>query len=247
MRRQLPRKSGRTTVLSALLVLATLLLTPAASAASADRHSFADRVDLAGAVWITETDISFSDLTISIFNLSERSTLSGPINYKDPGIVLFYFLREVHPTTGAVTETHYEAFSGGPDSNFRFSPSFEGATATFTLSLYGYQCVYQPQDPGEPQGIADSDPICEELDRESVSGDIHWTGTGPIFRDVSHTRFGEPPLYMFGTKTVFAARDASVLGTIQGNGLDLAQGHATFGTLLRGKYHEHFVSPRPDR
>ena len=229
-----------------MLVVATLLA-PSAAAAEADRYSFADKVDLAGAVWITETETTLSDLTMRIFNLAERTTLSGPINYEDPGIVAFYLFREVDPATGTVTETHYEAFSGGPNSTFRFSPSLKGATATFALSLYGYRCVYEPQDPGEPQGILDADPICEELDRANVSGEIHWTGTGPIFRDATHSRIGEPPLYMFGSHTVFAARNASVVGTIQGDGLDLVHGNATFGTLLRGKYHENFVSPGSDR
>ena len=46
---------------------------------------------------------------------------------------------------------------------------------------------------------------------------------------------------MFGVHSVSAARDAIVAGTIAGDGLVLAEGQASGGILLRGKYHEHYV------
>lgn len=239
---------GRTRVsriagVAAIVVIALTLPIPV-FAAPEDNYSFGERVDLAGAAWITETDASLTDLTIRVFDRAERSTWTGPINYKDPGIILFYVRRVVNPLTGEVVETNYEGIYGGPGSSFEMSPSFAGAEAIFTLDLYGYRCVYPPGDAGGgPQGIDGSDPECWELSPVTVDGHIEWTGEGPVIRDVFKSGDRRPPLFMFGAHTVSAARNASVAGEIEGGGITFATGPATFGTLLRGKYHEHYVAP----
>lgn len=206
-----------------------------------NNYSYGERVDLAGAVWITETETLFSDLTIRVFDIDDRSTWSGPNNYKSPGIVMFYTSREVDPVTGVITETNYEGFSGSGSNEFSFDRSLAGAQAEFSLNVWGYRCFHEPGEPGGgPQGILEP-PACEDLPEATVSGDIEWTGSGPVIRDVSGLKDTQAPSSMFGVHSVSAARDAIVAGTIAGDGLVLAEGQASGGILLRGKYHEHYV------
>lgn len=207
-----------------------------------DNYSYGERVDLAGAVWITEAENYFSDLTIRVHHLDDRSTWTGPTNHKSPGIVMFYTSREVDPVTGSVTETNYEGFSGSDSNKLSFDRSLAGAKATFSLTVWGYRCVYEAGGPGGggPQGILEG-PVCEDLPEAIVDGDIEWTGSGPVVRDVSSSTETQPPTSMFGVHSVSALRNATVVGTIAGDGLVLAQGEASSGILLRGKYHEHYV------
>lgn len=236
------RAGGTTQAAVALIVaLMLVLLLPAPADAQDRNYSYGDHVDLAGAVWITERENSFSDLTIRVYHLRERSTWSGPVNYKDPGIIMFYTKTETDPSTGAVTETNYEAFSGSPDNRLTFRRSLDGASADFTLRVWGYRCVYEAGDPnGGPQGISAAS-ACEDLPETLMQGEIEWTGTGTVTRAAIRSRDSAPPSYMFGTHTVSATRAASAEGSIAGEGLTLADGPATFGILLRGKYAEHYV------
>lgn len=233
---------------TAIVTLAFLVVGPVADAgAAAERLPYAERVDLAGAAWITETDNSLTDLTIRVTHFAERSLWTGPINYKDPGIVLFYVHRERDPVTGAVTETNYEGFYGGPNASMSFRRSLAGATATFFIELWGYECQYPPND-GEPQGVLPEQAICTELDSIWVNGSITWTGYGAIWRDANNSKASEPPFAMWGAHSVVASRNAIATGTIasaEPNGIVLAQGTTDVGVLLRGKYHEQAVSPRP--
>lgn len=242
----LPRR--RVTVLAALTLVALVLASLPAMGSPAERYPYAERVDLAGAAWITETANSLTDLTIRISSVAERS-LSGPIRYDNPGIVLFYVHRETDPTTGAVTETNYEGIYGGPDGTLSFKRSFAGASATFSIVLWGYQCQYPPDgDGGGPQGITAAEPTCYPLDDVSVDGTIAWTGYGEIWRDTNNTNASDPGLAMWGAHTVEALRNAIATGTIavrDADGVVLADGHAEVGVLLRGKYHEQSVFPRP--
>lgn len=225
-------------------ILAALILAlpiPAALADPAEHHSYAEKVDFAGAVWLTETENSLTSLEIHVFNWDGRSSDSGPMNYKDPGIVLFYRHRESDPETGAVTETNYEGFSGGAGATFEFDRSLAEAEARFPLNLYGWTCTY-PADDGPAGAAAAAE--CAEIGEPEVEVHIVWAGVGPITRDVFNNRSSEPPWFTFGSHLVEAVRDATVEGSVAGDDLQLADGSAAFGVLLRGKYHEQMVLPR---
>ncbi|MDH5521498.1 MAG: hypothetical protein OEZ14_13315, partial [Acidimicrobiia bacterium] len=57
------------TLLTALVVVMLLLPMPAALARSAERFSYGERVDFAGAGWLAETDYSTTNLEIRVFDL----------------------------------------------------------------------------------------------------------------------------------------------------------------------------------
>lgn len=167
--------------------------------------------------------------------------------YSEPGVVLFYQQLERDPVTGQVTETNYEGFSANSGARFVFNKSLKGASVSMEVPLYGWRCVYTPQDPGEPHGITqldeiDDDPVCEELDRATVEVDVRWTGVGEIYRDQHRNAFDEGHRTRFHNHAVVAIRDARLTGQVSGSGLELARGDADLGVLLRGKYHEHFTS-----
>jgi len=223
---------------STLIVIALLEVAPVA--ASADQSSYAERVDFAGAVWLTEGENTSTLLEIHVFGLDNRSTSTGPMNYKDPGIELFYTHRETDPVTGTVTETSFEGFSGGSGATFDFQRSLAGAEATFPLRLYGWTCTYP--DDGGAAGITGA-VQCEEIGEPTVEAHIVWTGVGPIVRDVFNDRNAAPPWFTSDTHLVQAVREARIEGTIAGGGLELADGSGAYGVLLRGKYHEHLVLP----
>lgn len=175
----------------------------------------------------------------------DHSLFSGPLNYRDPGIVLFYVSRHTDPETGAITETNYEGFSGGPTASLSFRRSLAGAHSAFSIELWGYRCVYPPDPGGGPDGISPTEVTCDDIGSVMVDGEITWTGVGDIFRDATNSRAGEPPLAMWGAHTLVAARDAVAEGVIAGGGTVLARGEAAVGILLRGKHHEQTVIPRP--
>lgn len=226
---------------SALALLMLMSSTQVALAEPADRFAYGERVDFAGVVWLTETEHSTTTLEIHLFNRAERSSVSGPVSYKGPGIVLFYTHRESDPETGAVTEINYEGFAGGAGATFVFDRSLSGALATFSLQLYGWTCVYSEGD--GPAGTAPA-VECDEIGEPTVEAQIAWTGVGPIMRQANNARSSEPPSFVAGSHSVLAIRDAEVVGTVAGDGIQLADGAAAFGVLLRGKYHEQMVMPR---
>lgn len=227
--------------LSILAVFVLALPVPVALAEPSEHFAYAEKVDFAGAIWLSETEHSTTSLEIHVFDRDDRSTDSGPMNYKDPGIVLFYRHRESNPETGAVTETNYEGFSGGTGATFEFDRSLGAAEATFPLQLYGWTCTY-PADDG-PAGIAPA-VECEDIGEPVVEAHIFWTGVGPITRDVFNNRSSDAPWFMGQSHLVQAIRDATADGTVAGDGLLLADGSATYAVLLRGKYHEQIVMPR---
>lgn len=216
------------------------------AAAAAEQYPFAEKVDLAGAAWITETENSVTDLTVRVAHYAERSLWTGPVRYEDAGVVLFYVHRVRDPESGVITETNYEGFYGGPNASLSFQKSLRGATASFSIELWGYECVSTPGS-GEPQGVQPTETTCEDLDSIWVDAAIAWEGLDEIFRDASNVKVSEPSLAMWGAHTVLASRGAVASGWI-GNrtpgGIVLAEGTATVGILLRGKYHEHLVMPR---
>ncbi len=225
---------------SSVLALLLLLQPGAALAEPAERYAYGERVDFAGVVWLVETEDSTTTLEIHVFDRADRSSASGPVNYKDPGIILFYTHRQSDPETGAVTETNYEGFSGGAGATFAFARSLSGAVATFSVQLYGWRCVYP--DDGGPVGT--TPPVeCEEIGEPTVEAHIAWTGVGAITREAFNARSSEPPGFLAGSHLVQAVRDAEVRGTVAGDGVQLADGAASFGVLLRGKYHEQMVMP----
>ncbi|MDH3303182.1 MAG: hypothetical protein OES24_21985 [Acidimicrobiia bacterium] len=223
--------------LSGLFLAALALPAPAAVAEPALRFAFGERVDFAGVVWLSETETSTTTLEIRVVNADNRSTDSGPMNYKDPGIVLFYRESETDPVTGEVTQTNYEGFSGGAGATFEFDRSLGGAEATFPLKLYGYRCT----NPG-PVGIV-AEAECVEIGEPTVEVHITWTGVGPISRGAFNDKFSDPPWIVGGAHLVQAVREAEATGTVAGDTLQLADGQATFAVLLRGKYHEQMVLP----
>lgn len=240
-RRRRPRRSriAGFAAVAGFVALLSSAPTPvsAASTQGADNRSYAEQVEMAAAVWEAETEYSRTSLEVRVFHLDLRSTSTGPIRYKDPGVILFFTHRETDPDTGIRTETSYEGFSGGAGATFDFARSLSGAEATFPLTLWGYRCTYPPD---EPQGIQ---PGCENLDDVEVTAQMSWTGIGEIFRDTNTDRFKETPFALFGRHVLFAVRDAQATANIAGNGLTLADGPASFAVLLRGKYHEHLVMP----
>lgn len=215
-----------------------LALSPSEALAGADVTSYGERVDLAGAVWVSETETGSTQLEIRVFDLDARSTSTGPINLKDPGIELFYTHRELNPESGEVVETNYEGFSGGAGVTFEFQRSMAGAEASFPLSLAGWQCVHPPA-----QGVVE-EVECHDIGEVYVEGQIVWTGVGPVVRDAGSLRDSEPPSWMFGAHTVIADRKAQAEGTIAGDGLRLVDGTASHAVLLRGRYHEHWTFAR---
>ena len=215
-----------------------LALWPSSALAGTEITSYGERVDLAGAVWFSETETGSTQLEIHVFNLDARSKLTGPLNFKDPGIEVFYTYRELNPETGELVETNYEGFSGGAGVAFEFQRSMAGAEAIFPLRLAGWQCVHPPA-----QGIVE-EVECHDIGEVYVEGQIVWTGVGPVFRDADNFRGSEPPSYTFGAHTVIADRNAQAEGTIAGDGLQLVDGIASYAVLLRGKYHEQWTIPR---
>lgn len=227
--------------LVSVLVL-SMTLPSVAAADPAQVNAYAERVDFAGAVWFNETQTETYTLEIHVFDLDDRSTEFGPTNFKDPGVELFYTRREMNPATGEVTETDYEGFSGGAGANFRFQRSLDGAMASLPLRVFGWQCIYPPD--GGAAGISEAIE-CHDLGETTVDVAIVWTGVGPIVRDRDNSRYAEPSEAMFGAHIVTSLRDARANGTISGGTLQLASGTASYAVLLRGKYHEQWVAPRP--
>ena len=234
-RERVLRKVASTLVVALAMFLALL---PSEALAGAEVASYGERVDLAGAVWFSETETGSTQLEIHVFNLDARSKLTGPLNFKDPGIELFYTHRELNPETGEVVETNYEGFSGGAGVAFEFQRSMAGAEISFPLRMAGWRCVHPPA-----QGIAE-EVTCRDIGDVSVEGQIVWTGVGPVFRDADNLRGSEPPSYTFGAHTVIADRSAQAEGTIGGDGFRLVDGTADYAVLLRGKYHEQWTIPR---
>lgn len=235
---------GRVARLAVVATLAAFLTAMQAPASASPTQgvkpsAFAEHVDMAGAAWVAESDHSSTVLEVRVFHLAQRTTSSGMMRYKDPGVVLFYTHREIDPETGIRTETNYEGFSGGSGATFDFDRSLGGAEATFPLTLWGYRCTYPPGS-GEPQ---DAEPTCEDLDDAEVTAQMSWTGVGDIVRNTNSDRYKDTPFVLFGAHTVFAVRDAEATATIAGDGVTLADGPATFAVLLRGKYHEQLVQP----
>lgn len=232
-------ESKRSLVAALILSVSAFLAQPA----QAGVFTHGEHVDLAGAVWTTQTDHSFSDLTLRIHDLDDRSWDMGPMNSRSPGIIMFYTRQETDPDTGAVTEVNYEAFSGSSENDFSFERSLSGATAHFSLTAWGYQCRYQAGDPhGGPQGITEG-PDCVDLPDLAITGDISWTGVGDIVRTVTNTRGGEAPLAVFGVHSVSAHRTAVVAGSIAADGFTFTTAPTDFGILLRGKLNQTLVTP----
>lgn len=220
-----------------VLALSASVVTPA-DAAPPSRFARGERVDLALAAWVHETDTSLTDLTLRIFDSAERDSELGPVNYKNPGLILFYVDRHIDQETGIIVETNYEAFSGNEDFPFRFERSLGGAEATFSVPAYGYRCTSQVQ------GISEAS--CVELDPAVIDGHVEWTGDGPVFRDVVNLRENQAPQYMFGSNQVFAARAATANGSVViRDGDALAEGVTDIAVLVRGRYHYQLLEPSP--
>lgn len=241
IKRRMARPAAMAAIIAVALATAAPLPASADPVPGAERIAYAEHVDLAGAAFLTVTDSTSTILEVRIFDSDQPTTSSGPVHSSGPGIVLFYTHTEIDPETGFRSETNYEGFSGGAGATFDFDRALKGARAQFPLNLYGYRCVYPPDDgSGGPQGI---DVQCEELDPAVVNANLVWTGYGPIVRDTTSDRYNDPPFLLFGVHSVLAVRDAAVSGSIAGDGLTLVDGPADFAVLLRGKYHEQVVVP----
>jgi hypothetical protein len=205
-----------------------------------------EKVDLAGATWITETDTTFTDVTVGVFDTTEHVREQGTEPWSSAGLrfVLFYWHLEYDPATGMVTETNYEGFDPLPGSTFQFDQSLRtGASASGTIQLSGWRCTYPSEGgfalPDRRTSMADGEATCSSLGSATVDLDLVWVGLGPIDRDVWRTMEGDPSHFRFHAQTVEAVRGADVTGRIGSEDLHLADGPATFGVLLSGAHVEH--------
>jgi hypothetical protein len=246
------RRAGvhRLATLVLALSLAALPVVPA-SAEPEWNGGYREKVDLAGGTWITETDNTFTDVTVRVFDITEQVLPDRPWSPDGPGFVLFYWHLEYDPATGLITETNYEGFRGLPGSTFQFDQSLRsGASASRTAAWSRWRCTYtddgegsangfEPPDAPTPMAAEDAD--CAELGYTTVDVDLEWVGQGPIYRGVSPVLDGDPSEFRFHAQTVEAVRDAALTGRIGGEDVHLADGPATFGILLSGAHLEHVV------
>lgn len=235
--RSLSLQRAMVLTLTALLIMA--ILTPPARAGD-DKgagvlHS-GERVNLAGGVWLEETDTTFSELTVRIFDLASHSTWSGNVNYKDPSVVLFYTRRVLDVESNIITRTEYEGFAALPGATFTFQRALKDARADLDVVMYGYECVESAGGGG--QGFSD---YCYEIDEVTVSVDLTWTGVGDIYRDTFGDSLQGIPGFKFHSRTVEASRLANLTGIVAGDGVVLGEGAADFALLLRGMYQEQIV------
>jgi hypothetical protein len=222
------------------MVLALVVVAPPARAASEQdttTSQYREKVKLAGAAWITETETITSDLTIRVFYLSTFSTADGKIRYTDPQVTLFYTHVELDSATNLSTRTEYEGFLATEGSTFAFSDSLDLASASLTVPLYGYQCINE----GGPVGIA-PEPECYEIEPITVGVDVDWTGIGEIQHDSYGDSVLDIPGFRFRSMTVSDTRGAGVEGLVAGDGVELASGTATVGVLIKGDYRETTVT-----
>lgn len=223
----------RALLMTLAVLLALLMLTPPSAGASTDSGPlrYGEKIDVVGGAWFTTTPTTFSDLTIRIFDRSEKGNL-GNSKTNGPALTLFYVLKETNPSTNEVTRTEYEGFVPDAGAEFIFNGSLKGASADMDVELYGYRCIEEG-----PQGLVGS---CVELDPITVNVDLTWSGIGEIVRNSDGDSFNFPG-FKFQSHTVDAYRSADLIGTVSGDGVVLASGPASFGVMLRGKYHERLL------
>jgi hypothetical protein len=233
--------------LAAAVSAATLVAAPpaAAAAATSSPHEFnggyRQKLDLAGAIWRTETETSTESLELQVFEATEHLLADTP-QHGEPTLALFYEHGEVDHQAGVLIQTSYEGFTG-EDLVFDLDPSLRsGAGVRDTVELAGWQCSYPIGDPEPGDGPeGEGEPSCVDLPSATVQVDLTWTQTGGIYRDVQRLGVVIPTEFQAHARSVSASSNAVVTGEIAGEGLRLVDGPADFGVLIRGGYLEHLL------
>ncbi len=220
----------------AIVAVALMAMLAAAAPAVAAPTSYSEKVIFAGATWYTEEGNTWSDLSIRVSYLSTYSSTTGRAHFKDPGLTLFYTHEALDPETNLVTRTEYEGFVGGDSTaTFDFDANFESASAEMTVPLFGYQCIE-----AGPAGIVE--PECHDLDPATVQVTLQWTGYGEIITTKDKNAVTDIPGFGFHSRVSIQQRNATVTGTVAGDGLVLADGPGTGAILLKGSDSEDTVT-----
>lgn len=236
------------TSVAALSAAALLAAAPAAAApaAGSSPHEFnggyRQKLDLAGAIWRTETETSATSLELVV---SERTVqqLRGAVERSEPALSLFYDHSEVDHAAGVVIQTSYQG-TASDDVAFDLDPSLRsGASVSATVELVGLRCSHPMEDSGAGDGLEGerSEPVCVDLPGATVQVDLTWTQTGEIARDVERLGGVVPPEFQAHARSVAAVSTAVVTGEVAGGDLTLVDGPADFGILIREGYLEHLL------
>lgn len=106
-----------------------------------------------------------------------------------------------------------------------------------SVEVNGFQCFYPI---GEPEGEG-SEPYCVDLASDTLQVDLTWTQTGEIYRDAERMGDVLPSELSAHARNVTAASNAVVTGEVTGGHLQLVNGPADDGVLVRSNYLEHLL------
>jgi hypothetical protein len=222
---------------AAVSVVGLLAVTPVSAAPPHEFNGgYRQKLQLAGAIWSTQTETTATSLELQIFERTEQRQGETPVA-EEPALILFYDHSEIDAEAGALVQTSYEGFTG--DSlTFDFDPSLRsGATVRDSVHVHGFRCFYPLEEP-EGEG---SEPSCEGLPSDTLEIDLTWTQTGEIYRDVQRMGHVVPAQFVAHARDVTAASNAVVSGEVVGDHLQLVDGAADYGVLIRGNYQEHIL------